>query len=62
MSSCGLEFDIAIGICTTVVVRVAGLAELGLGRRSGLCTEFDMSTGLMQGVDTGIGMLGLLWW
>ena len=60
-SYCGLEFDIAIGASTGIVVRVAELTELGLGRKSGLGREFDMSTGLGIGFDRGIGMLGLLW-
>ena len=32
-----------------------------MGRRSGLGTELDMSTGLRRGVGMGIGMLELLW-
>jgi hypothetical protein len=54
MSYSGLEFGIAIGGCTGAVARVAGMMEPGLG------TEVDMSTGLIRGFDTGIGMLGLL--
>ncbi len=42
-------------------VRVAGLTELGVGRKSGLCMELDMSRGLRRGVGMGIGMLELLW-
>jgi hypothetical protein len=33
---CGLRFDIAIGACTVAVVRIAGLAELGLEMCFGL--------------------------
>ena len=58
-SYCGLEFDIAIGACTGTLVRVAELTEIGMGRKSGLYTEFDMRTALGFGRD--IGMLGLLW-
>ena len=54
MGCSGLEFGAAMGGCTGVVVRVVGMMELGLG------TWVDMSTGLIRGFDTGIGMLGLL--
>jgi hypothetical protein len=37
------------------------MTGLGLRRRSGLCTEFDMSTELIRGFGMGIGMLELLW-
>jgi hypothetical protein len=37
------------------------MTKLGLGRKSGLCTELDMSTGLIRGFGMGIGMLELLW-
>ena len=56
-----IEFDIAIGVRTVAAVRVAGLTELGVGLKSGLCMELDMCTGLLWGVGMGIGMLGLLW-
>jgi hypothetical protein len=56
----GLEFDIAIGVGMGTAVRIAGLMELGVGQKSGLCTEFDKSTGSVRAFDTGIGMLELL--
>jgi len=56
-----IEFDIAIGGRTAAVVTAAGLTELGVGRKSDLCIESDMSTGLRWGVGMGIGMLELLW-
>jgi hypothetical protein len=60
VSYSGLVFDLAIGVGMGTVVRVAGLMELGVDRKSGLCTKFDMNTGSVRAFDTGIGMLELL--
>ena len=49
MSYSGLAFDIASGFCTGIVVRVAGVAEFGLGTGLGMC------------FGRGMGMVGLLW-
>ena len=54
------------GVCTDAIVRAAGMTEPGMGMKSGmdtkfgLGTEFDMHRGLVGGVGTGMGMLGLL--
>jgi hypothetical protein len=55
MNCFDFELDIVTGLCRGAVVRAAGMTEPGMG------TDFDMHTGLDIGLDTGIGMLELLW-